>query len=309
MAQIGLLHVLALFLSVYIPRVDAVCANACSGHGTCGASNICTCYTGWNGGAPDCSRRECPYGTAWADKAYAVDKAHLPAQCSNAGKCNYETGNCECFEGFTGSACQRSACPNSCSGHGSCMTIADLSYWRGADYDPETATVGDGKGVVYNNWDKNSILMCDCDGGYFGADCSQAMCAKGDDPMTINQNFRSIKLTVYKTLGYFSGSIGFNFQGVTTFLSLSSPSASDCITSLQSSPQIGTVGCTVSFPSALSIQYTLVFYSWPTNAKSNNLYFHDGNPLLREFLCDISQASSDVTCAWGDVVNTNVIGT
>ena len=51
---------------------------------------------------------ECPHGVAWADKAYATDLAHQIVPCSNAGTCNVTTGECECFAGFTGAACQRS---------------------------------------------------------------------------------------------------------------------------------------------------------------------------------------------------------
>jgi hypothetical protein len=50
----------------------------------------------------------CPSGPAWADKAYADDKAHTVAECSNAGICNRQTGSCQCFTGYTGAACQRS---------------------------------------------------------------------------------------------------------------------------------------------------------------------------------------------------------
>jgi len=305
----GLELKLLLLLASLIPLADSVCANACSGHGICGPSNICSCFPGWQGGAADCSYRQCPMGPAWADKAYATDKAHLPAECSNAGTCDRTTGNCVCFDGFTGSACQRSVCPNSCNGHGTCLTIADLSYWQGPDYDPGVASAGDGQGVVYTNWDKDSILMCDCDAGFFGADCSMVMCPKGDDPMTINQNYRTIMLTVTKTSGSFSGSLGFEFQGTTSYLPLTSPTAQNCAAALEASPQIGSVGCAVTYPSALTIQFTITFYSWPTNAKSNNLHYHDGNPLLREFLCDISRATSDISCAWGDVVSNNVVGT
>ena len=50
---------------------------------------------------------ECPSGTAWADKAYATDLAHQSTECSNAGYCDRKTGNCVCYPGFSGSACQR----------------------------------------------------------------------------------------------------------------------------------------------------------------------------------------------------------
>jgi hypothetical protein len=54
------------------------------------------------------SAGECPKGPAWADKALAEDTAHQSAECSNAGVCDRKTGSCSCYDGFTGSACQRS---------------------------------------------------------------------------------------------------------------------------------------------------------------------------------------------------------
>ena len=56
----GALLVVFLLLFSYSTRVDARCANSCSGHGTCGVGNVCTCFTGWHGGAPDCSMRKSP---------------------------------------------------------------------------------------------------------------------------------------------------------------------------------------------------------------------------------------------------------
>ena len=55
---------------------------------------------------------ECPFGPAWADKANAIDSAHQQTECSNAGSCNRQSGQCQCFKGFTGIACQRSMLKN-----------------------------------------------------------------------------------------------------------------------------------------------------------------------------------------------------
>lgn len=43
----------------------AECPNACSGRGTCGAYDMCTCYSGYM--ANDCSERVCPFGLAHVD--------------------------------------------------------------------------------------------------------------------------------------------------------------------------------------------------------------------------------------------------
>lgn len=45
--------------------VVAECPNACSGHGTCGAYDMCSCYTGYM--ANDCSERVCSFGLAHVD--------------------------------------------------------------------------------------------------------------------------------------------------------------------------------------------------------------------------------------------------
>lgn len=64
----------------------------------------------------------CPFGYAWADKAYDENSAHAMAECSNQGKCNRKEvcpitfssqpitvsqGVCACFPGFEGRACER----------------------------------------------------------------------------------------------------------------------------------------------------------------------------------------------------------
>lgn len=150
----------------------ARCPNGCSGHGNCGESDKCSCWANWQG--PDCSLRTCAYDIAWATDHWA--NAHYYAECSGKGLCDRETGECVCFEGYTGRACKRSVCPNDCSGHGKCRLVEEL---------PAASKYGS---VSYTDWDGDKIQACVCDGGFYGPDCSQRYCPKGDDPMTICKN-------------------------------------------------------------------------------------------------------------------------
>jgi len=146
--------------------VAARCPSACSGHGSCGVDDVCTCWKNWQGF--DCAERTCEFGIAWAtDSSF---DPHYYAECSAKGICDRETGECVCFDGYTGAACKRSVCPNDCSGHGKCRLIQDLPNANSP--------------VAYTLWDTDKIQGCVCDGGYTGADCSQRLCPRGDDPMT-----------------------------------------------------------------------------------------------------------------------------
>ena len=123
-----------------------------------------------------------PYGTTEqfpqmedSDLNVLTNSAHYYMECSNKGTCDRKTGECSCYDGYDGVACNRASCPgypNSCSGHGVCKSIKQLAYndyWN-----------------VYKLWDKDVTMGCECDKGYFGADCSLRSCKVGVDPLYLD---------------------------------------------------------------------------------------------------------------------------
>jgi hypothetical protein len=113
-----------------------------------------------------------------------TQSAHAYMECSNKGICDRTTGQCECFDGYDGAACQRASCPNDCSGHGTCETISDLA--------------AKDSGSVYKLWDKDASMGCMCDSGYSSADCSSRQCKSGVDPLFTDDNFVTDYKAMYK---------------------------------------------------------------------------------------------------------------
>merc|ERR1712054_146205 len=187
--------VLALAL---ISGASAVCPNACSGHGTCGADDICNCYQNYgmaDEDAGDCSEMYCPFEIAWVDRPDHDGTFHKYAECSGKGICDRSTGECECFDGYAGKGCQRMSCPNDCSGHGTCEYIEELTFgsvagdYFGDQVDTEPTIMSIVKtaktfsDTADEMWDFHKSMACKCDPGFIDVDCSRRMCPKANDVM------------------------------------------------------------------------------------------------------------------------------
>jgi hypothetical protein len=172
----------------------AACPNGCSGHGSCGNDDICTCYQDWlsadtvrpnggsGGGGGDCSQMKCPYEIAWVDTPSATNQAHALAECAGRGLCDRTTGDCQCFDGYEGKGCKRSACPNACSGHGRCEYIAHLRNDVGDafKYTGNRPTVDQYTFQFPLLWDAYKSRACVCDPKWTDVDCSRRMCPRGN---------------------------------------------------------------------------------------------------------------------------------
>jgi len=133
-----------------------------------------------------------PYGTTEqfpqmedSDLNKLENSAHYYMECSNKGVCDRTTGECVCYDGYDGVACQRASCPGypvSCSGHGVCKSKKQLAF---ADYEN-----------IYKLWDKDSTMGCECDAGYSGPDCSERNCKYGVDPLYLDDS-ATIKYSVF----------------------------------------------------------------------------------------------------------------
>lgn len=154
-------------------RSGGLCENNCAGHGTCEINNNCVCYKGPSGEAEwtgaDCSLRTCPKDYAWVGTVVNANDLHPWAECANKGLCDRTTGQCQCFTGYEGVACQRTICPNNCNNRGTCWPEKHLAAKANREYTKP--------------WDAMKHVGCYCDAGFRGPSCEFQECPSGSDPL------------------------------------------------------------------------------------------------------------------------------
>ena len=121
----------------------------------------------------------------WPSKFSDTGEAHFYMECSNRGTCNRDTGECECFSGYTGEACRRTECPDDCNGRGTCInqvhayTCTCDPGFAGKDCQTNIndcdAALVDRAGEKCANGgvcvDGNNTYSCDCQPGFTGELC------------------------------------------------------------------------------------------------------------------------------------------
>ncbi len=214
-------------LLLILATANAACDNQCSGHGVCNLDDVCKCYDNWGVGlshdSGDCSDRICPFEIAWVDTPDKSTRRHKYAECANQGICDRTSGECACFDGYEGKACQRFTCPNDCSGHGTCEYVQDLAFgatWN--DY-KHAGIYEEAKRFTYTNWDTAKARQCVCDPTFGDVDCSKRLCPYGTDVLDHREDLLvSLKYQVQKfvfvageTKGYSPSSSSYPLQGKT----------------------------------------------------------------------------------------------
>jgi len=187
-----------LLIIAFVGSVSAACDNQCSGHGYCSTDDVCKCYDNWGMGlsndSGDCSERICPFEISWVDSPSAQGRFHKYLECAGRGICDRSTGECSCFEGYDGKGCQRSTCPNDCSGHGTCEYIEDIAYSTSWAEFSGSSIQEASKTFAFRNWDNHKTRGCVCDATYGDVDCSKRMCPYGTDVLDVSDNLLATQL-------------------------------------------------------------------------------------------------------------------
>jgi len=206
-------------LAVIVGFANAGCPNGCSGHGSCGTSDVCGCYKGFFGG--DCSYRYCPVGPSWTvtpkEKLMDDRLSEDIVLCTPGGFVGHSRFDTLTTKRYPIKQSDFAATfqalypkrPNfnmytECSSRGTCDYATGeckcFDGFEGRGCRRTTCPNGcSGHGRCLDNsdinekynsfnypndqmWDQKRTQTCKCDRGYTGYDCNARVCPFGDDP-------------------------------------------------------------------------------------------------------------------------------
>lgn len=207
-------------LAALVGFASAGCPNGCSGHGSCGTSDVCGCYKGFFGG--DCSYRYCPVGPSWTVTPIEklLDDRYSEAIVLNTpgGFVGHNRFDKEATKQYPITTADFTSTfealypkrPNfnqytECSSRGTCDYATGeckcFDGFEGRGCRRTTCPNGcSGHGRCLSNtdinpnqymsfnypndqmWDQKRTQSCQCDRGYTGYDCNSRICPFGDDP-------------------------------------------------------------------------------------------------------------------------------
>jgi hypothetical protein len=154
-------------------------------------------------------------------------------------------------------------------------------------------------GGWYAGWEASVLHSCVCDAGYFGADCSLRACARGDDPLTVAQQGRSVTLTAWhpaRALGS-NDSLGLALGGETAFFSARADArairaAVEALRAVRRAA-VSTAGAADAPGARRTIVITVTEFA----AVDDGAFPHDGDPPLAFFFCDTTRSADGATAA------------
>jgi hypothetical protein len=144
------------------------------------------------------------------------------------------------------------------------------------------------------------------------------ICPKAFNPETLESlpNRRSIRMSTSVDTGFLSGFLVFTFGLDSVKIpadarTLTSESCSKLVTQLKT---VSSAACVISGldMTSGSANFDLTFESFPVRPYENNLFYHDGNPALEDFACNVSGVDNEDAhvpfCGLSDVIDVNVPG-
>lgn len=185
------------------------------------------------------------------------------------------------MEGYQGLGCNRMSCPDDCSDHGECVSMRQNGQRldKGLQQSPYWSYA--------KAWDADMIHGCSCDKGYTGFNCAEAVCPKGDDPLTINQDDELQLLRCDLDPATTTGNkFTLSFRGATTRPFSASASAAEVRKLLQDLPTVG--GVSVIYGRGT----TFCNADFGASSSSSPFVPASGNPIKIEFLTEHGELPS-----------------